>query len=64
VTVVKNKSGAISTASFDSDIGAAIGDTLSAGNAVVLAATGGDLAGHTFLIGLADGDNVYNAGSD
>src|SRR5262249_23223693 len=64
VTGVASKSNSISAASFDSDIGAAIRDTLSAGSAVVIPATGGDLAGHTFLVGLADGDNVYNPGTD
>jgi Ca2+-binding RTX toxin-like protein len=64
VSGVVNKSTSVSAASFDSDIGSAINDVVPAQSAVVISATGGDLAGHTFLVGQAFGQGFYSPGND
>ena len=57
--------GTLSTASFDADLGAALGtDGLGAGEAVLFAPDAGDLAGTLFLIADANGEAGYQAGED
>ena len=57
--------GALSEATFDADMAAAIGaGQLPAGQAVVFKPNSGDLAGHFFLIVDADGLFGYQAGFD
>jgi serralysin len=56
-------SGALSTATFDAQLGAAFAG-LTSHQAGMFTATSGDLAGHTFLIIDADGNPGYQAGSD
>ena len=57
--------GTLSTASFNSDLGAAIGaDQLGIGNAVRFTADAGSLAGQTFLIADANGVAGYQANAD
>jgi hypothetical protein len=57
-------SGALSTASFDSDLGAAMGPVLGAGEAVLFTASSGDLSGHLFLVVDQNGVAGYQAGED
>ncbi|HEY2071724.1 MAG TPA: calcium-binding protein, partial [Rhizomicrobium sp.] len=58
-------SGALSTASFDSDLAAAIGaDQLAAHHALLFTATSGTLSGDTFLIVDENGTAGYQAGHD
>ncbi|MGH6872931.1 MAG: beta strand repeat-containing protein [Rhizomicrobium sp.] len=56
--------GSISTASFNSDIGTAISDGLSAQHARVITATAGTLDGHVFLVIDGNGTQGYQAGGD
>ena len=56
-------SGNLSTASFDSDLAAAFAG-LASHQAGMFTATGGTLAGHSFLVIDADGNAGYQAGSD
>jgi hypothetical protein len=56
-------SGALSTGSFDSDLANAFSG-LTSHQAGMFTATSGDLAGHTFLVIDADGNQGYQAGSD
>lgn len=57
--------GTLSTASFDADLGTALGtDGLGAGEAVLFAPDAGDLAGTLFLIVDANGEAGYQAGED
>lgn len=57
--------GALSTASFDSNLAAAIGaDQLAANHAVLFQADAGDLVGQTFLVIDANGVAGYQAGED
>ncbi len=55
--------GALSTASFDSDLAAAVG-ALGSNHAVAFTADTGDLAGQTFLVVDANGTAGYQAGQD
>jgi hypothetical protein len=64
VTSVVARSGTVNNATFDSNMGAAIGDTLHAGVAVIFSVTGGDLIGRSFLVVDGDGAIGYNAGLD
>ena len=57
-------SGALSTASFDGDLAAALGGGLGAGRAVFFAPDSGDLAGTIFLIVDGNGEEGYQAGED
>jgi Ca2+-binding RTX toxin-like protein len=63
VDTVVARSGSISSAFFDDDIGAAFNDGVTDGDAVVITATGGDLAGRTFLA-VTQTNGLYDAGSD
>ncbi len=56
--------GSLDAASFDADLGSAVGGLLTAGRAVLYTATAGSFAGQRFLV--VDGDGVagYTAGSD
>jgi len=56
-------SGALSHATFDADLGAAVGG-LGAAQAVWFAPTSGDLAGNVFLVVDANGTAGYQAGED
>ena len=57
--------GTLSTASFDADLGAALGtDALGVGEAVLFEPDAGDLAGTLFLIVDANGEEGYQAGED
>jgi len=57
--------GALSTASFDSDLAAAVGPgQLGAGHAVLFTADTGTLSAHTFLVVDANGVAGYQAGAD
>ena len=56
-------SGDLSTASFDSDLSTAFAG-LTSHQAGMFTATGGDMAGHSFLVVDADGVQGYQAGSD
>jgi Ca2+-binding RTX toxin-like protein len=59
------RQGALSTASFDSDLAAAFGaGALGAGHAAFFTPTNGDLAGQTFLIVDGNGQAGYQAGQD
>jgi|GEM_PF-2673423 len=59
------RQGALSTASFDSDLASAFGAAaLGAGHAAFFRATSGDLAGQTFLIVDGNGQAGYQAGQD
>lgn len=64
VSVVGSTSHSISTATFDSDIGAACGGDSLAGYGGILIAASGDFAGHTFLVVDTNGDAAYTAGTD
>jgi Ca2+-binding RTX toxin-like protein len=67
VTAVDPKvnAGALSEASFDVNLAAALGaGQLSAGHAVVFRPNAGDLAGHFFLVVDANGVAGYQAGAD
>jgi Ca2+-binding RTX toxin-like protein len=57
-------SGNVSTASFDADLGTAIGDTIGTSQALVFSATGGDLNGLTFLVVDGNANGFYEGGSD
>ena len=63
VTAVGSGSGSISAATFDTDMGNAISDSLS-GHASVVTATGGDYAGLMFLVIDADNNGDYDDGTD
>jgi Ca2+-binding RTX toxin-like protein len=54
----------LSSASFESDLAAAVGSALTAGKAMTVTASSGTLAGHVFLV--ADGNGVagFQAGAD
>jgi hypothetical protein len=57
--------GSLSTASFDSDLSAALGaSALGAGHAVLFTADKGELSGQTFLVVDANGQAGYQAGED
>jgi Ca2+-binding RTX toxin-like protein len=57
--------GALSTATFDSDLAAAVGaGQLGAGHAVLFRADSGDLHGHTILVVDENGTAGYQAGQD
>ena len=56
-------SGSLGTANFDSDLSAALGG-LGSHQAVMFTATGGNLAGHTFLVVDANGTPGYQGGND
>ncbi|HEY0113892.1 MAG TPA: M10 family metallopeptidase C-terminal domain-containing protein, partial [Allosphingosinicella sp.] len=56
--------GTLSTASFDSDLEAAMEGTLDIGEAVLFTADAGDLAGKLFLIVDENGTAGYQAGQD
>jgi hypothetical protein len=57
--------GSLSTASFDSDLSAALGaSALAAGHAVFFTADQGELSGQTFLVVDANGQAGYQAGED
>ncbi|HEX8512087.1 MAG TPA: Ig-like domain-containing protein, partial [Allosphingosinicella sp.] len=56
--------GALSTATFDSDLTAAMSSVLDADEAVFFTASTGDLAGRLFLVVDQDGIAGYQAGSD
>jgi hypothetical protein len=58
---VSNVSHAISAATFDTDMGAALSDFV---GAALVTANGGDLIGHVYLVVVADGNFSYNAGTD
>ncbi|HEY2069806.1 MAG TPA: calcium-binding protein [Rhizomicrobium sp.] len=61
----KVSGGALSTATFDSDLAAAVGASqLAAHHAVLFAATSGTLSGHTFLVVDENGTAGYQAGGD
>lgn len=55
---------ALSTATFDSDLAAALDGRLGVGRAVLFTADSGDLSGKTFLIVDANGEAGYQAGED
>ncbi|HXL99069.1 MAG TPA: bluetail domain-containing putative surface protein, partial [Rhizomicrobium sp.] len=55
---------AVSTASFDSDIAAAVSGQLGAHTAVLVHADGGTLNGETFLVIDVNGAAGYQAGGD
>ena len=57
------ETGSLSEASFDADLGAALGG-LGAGRAIFFRPDGGDLAGVIFLIVDANGEEGYQAGED
>jgi hypothetical protein len=60
-----SRQGALSTASFDSDLAAAFGSAaLGAGHAAFFTATSGDLAGQNFLIVDGNGQAGYQPGQD
>jgi Ca2+-binding RTX toxin-like protein len=60
-----NSSGAINSATFDADLAAAsAGFNTINGALVVHATSGGDLAGHSFLIVDVNGDTLYTGGVD
>jgi Ca2+-binding RTX toxin-like protein len=56
--------GALSSASLDSDLANAMASVLGSGEAVFFAVTGGDLAGHLFLVVDQNGTAGYQAGED
>ena len=56
--------GALSAASFDADLAAAIGTGLGAGQAVLFAPDSGDLAGTVFLVVDRNGEAGYQEGED
>jgi Ca2+-binding RTX toxin-like protein len=56
-------SGALSAATFDADLAAALG-AFQAGSAVMFTPDGGDLAGRHFLVVDANGDGAYSAPAD
>ncbi|HEY0113165.1 MAG TPA: bluetail domain-containing putative surface protein, partial [Allosphingosinicella sp.] len=56
--------GSLSTASFDSDLEAAMNGTLDASEAVLFTANSGDLAGRLFLVVDENGVSGYQAGQD
>ncbi|HEY0111669.1 MAG TPA: bluetail domain-containing putative surface protein, partial [Allosphingosinicella sp.] len=56
--------GSLSTASFDSDLEAAMNGTLDASEAVLFTANSGDLAGRLFLVVDENGTAGYQAGED
>ncbi len=56
--------GALNTANFDADLGAAIGSKLKAHHAIVFTPDTGTLAGKTFLVVDQDGTAGYLSGSD
>jgi Ca2+-binding RTX toxin-like protein len=59
------KTGALSTASFDGDLAAAVNaTTLAASHAVLFTANAGTLSGHTFLVVDVNGSAGYQAGQD
>src|SRR6185503_16314309 len=61
----KVSQGALSTASFDSDLTAALGaGKLGAGHAAFFTPSSGDLAGQTFLVVDGNGQAGYQAGQD
>jgi Ca2+-binding RTX toxin-like protein len=58
-------SGALTTVSFDSDLGTAVGAAqLAAQHAVLFTPSSGDYPGHTFLVVDANGTAGYQAGAD
>jgi Ca2+-binding RTX toxin-like protein len=57
-------SGALNQASFDADLGAAIGSALKAGHAILFTPDSGTLAGKTFLVVDQDGTVGYQSGGD
>jgi Ca2+-binding RTX toxin-like protein len=57
-------SGALSSATFDTDMGAAVGGALTSQTAVVFHANSGTLAGHVFLVVNPTGSNGYVSGAD
>ena len=56
--------GSLSAGSFDADLSTAFAGRLATHQAGMFTATGGDMAGHTFLVIDADGIAGYQAGSD
>jgi hypothetical protein len=61
--IAADTSGALSAASFDADLAAALG-SFQAGSAVLFTPDSGDLAGRHFLIVDADGDGAYQPNLD
>ncbi|MFN3387867.1 MAG: M10 family metallopeptidase C-terminal domain-containing protein [Allosphingosinicella sp.] len=57
-------SGALSAASFNADLAAAVNATLDPNSALLFTASSGDYAGRSFLLVDADGDGSYQAGQD
>jgi hypothetical protein len=58
-------SGALSAASFDSNLASALGaSALGAGHAALVTANAGDLSGHVFLVVDANGQAGYQGGAD
>ncbi len=66
VTAVTGTSHTLSTASFDSDLAAAVSGHLTAGahDALMVTANAGTLNGQIFLVVDLDGNGVYSAGHD
>jgi predicted secreted protein len=61
--IAADTSGALSAASFDADLAAALG-SFQANSAVLFTPDSGDLAGRHFLVVDADGDGAYQANAD
>ncbi|QAY77378.1 tandem-95 repeat protein [Sphingosinicella sp. BN140058] len=57
-------SGGLSTASFDSDLAAAVNAALNAHSAVLFTASSGSFAGRSFAVIDGNGDGSYQAGQD
>lgn len=57
-------SGALSGASFDSDLAAAVDGALQANGALLFTASAGNYAGRAFLVVDGNGDGAYSAGQD
>jgi Ca2+-binding RTX toxin-like protein len=62
--VAAPRNGTVNAATFDADMGAAIGDTIGTSQAIVLSVTGGDLNGRSFLAVDADANGFYEGGND
>jgi hypothetical protein len=63
-TFSRKDTGALSTATFDTDMGAAMAGVLNPNGAVLFTASSGDLAGHLFLAVDQNGVAGYQAGQD
>lgn len=63
VTEVGTRSGSVSIATFNTDMGSVVNDVV-AGSAQVVSVTGGDFNGQTFLFVDADSSGVYESAND